>query len=129
MGAVTGRAPVGGRKPVGLCSWPDPGAKFPTSAYGVQSAGNPAAGGQPFTPTSPRCRGRPEVPGSGGGERHMEEGRPWRGGTAAVPTGHPDVLGGHPQDVSARQGGAWEANLGFQGQGEGGGSQPPLKPP
>ncbi|XP_009881689.1 PREDICTED: chordin [Charadrius vociferus] len=39
MGAATGKALVGGRKPVGLCSWPDAGAKFPTSAYGVQSAG------------------------------------------------------------------------------------------
>lgn len=26
------------------CSWPDPSAVFPTSAYRVQSAGNPAAG-------------------------------------------------------------------------------------
>lgn len=51
----------------GPCSWPDPSAEFPTSPYGVQSAGNPAAGGGRSHPLRQGARGgrRCQVAGVG----------------------------------------------------------------
>lgn len=45
-----------------LCSWPDPSAVFPTSAYRVQSAGNPAV-------ASSRSHPLQQVPRAAGGAR------------------------------------------------------------
>lgn len=104
----------------GPCSWPDPSAEFPTSPYGVQSAGNPAAGGG---------RSHPLRQGARGGRRCQVAGVGVPGGWHSccpphTPKGHPGVPAGHPQDAGAGHVGS---KPGLPGQG--GGSQPPLKPP
>lgn len=105
--AEAGRALAGGRKPGGgrgavqlagsrcqVSHLSLQGAKCRESHCGRASRSHPLRQGDEG---SRRCQAAEGEAGAGG--------RPWTGGTAAVPAGHPDVLGGHPQDVSARQGG------------------------
>lgn len=91
------------------CSWPDPSAVFPTSAYRVQSAGNPAAG-------SGRSHPLQQVPRAARGAR--QRGRtgqvtqllsPWA--TQVSPVGTPRML--------VQSSGTRETNVGFAGSGGG----------
>lgn len=111
----------------GLHSWPDPGAKIPTSPYRVQSAGNPAAGTAVRTHFAKvlKTAGGDRSQGRGGGEEEEDAevgGRLFRWHSCCTRR-PPRCARWAPPGCQP----AWEANLAFQGQG--GGSQPPLKPP
>lgn len=115
----------------GLHSWPDPSAKIPTSPYRVQSAGNPAAGTAVRTHFAKvlKTAGGARSQGRGGGGGKKRRKTPRCGGDCGSvaqllsPQATQMCSVGSPR-MSVL---AWEANLAFQGQG--GGSQPPLKPP
>lgn len=104
----------------GLHSWPDPGAKIPTSPYRVQSAGNPAAGKAVRTHFGKvlKTAGGARSQGRGGGKKRKMPGcggdcgseaqllSPQATQMCSVCTPRMSLL-------------AWEANLAFQGR-EGG---------
>lgn len=111
----------------GLHSWPDPGAKIPTSPYRVQSAGNPAAGTAVRTHFAKVLKTAGGARSQGRGEKRRKT-PGWGGDCASVAQLlSPKATQMCSLGTSRMSVIAWEANLAFQGQG--GGSQPPLKPP
>ena len=117
--ADAGRALAGGRKPGGgprgCAAGQMPVPSFPPLLTGCKVPGILLRGGSRSHPLRQGAEGSRRCQAAAGGTGR----RPWTAGTAAVPAGHPDVLGGHPQDVSARWGGGMGSKPGLPGAGKG----------